>query len=107
MSCPYQIEIEIRGVNPDRMDDIHDACMGEWSFRNLDRYYIDDEYVISGLGTGSLGGCEEDLADRIAEAAWNANRGYCAVIVHATCLESIPYMTHKRLHNDYERKLAA
>lgn len=105
MSRFYNMQIQISKFNKNRIKQITEACADEWSFDELDIYKAKTNSILSGEAEGYLGGgeTEEEFTDRISEAIWKANKGYCPVSVTATYLEDMPYEIHERLYDDYRK----
>ena len=78
---------------------------GEWDF---DDWHENDGQMF-GYGEGRLGGgeSEEEFADRLARAIWNANGAFCEIEVRATYLDDLPYVDYCRDEDDYGRLIAA
>lgn len=84
-----------------KVDDILDVIRDLWCVdtNNSDGLSVE----IWGQSSLTAGETEEEFADRIAKAIWEANGEYCDVTVHATYLESLPLNTYFRSEDDYER----
>jgi len=91
MSRNYQMDVSIKLLDTERKEKVIDAARDEWPFEEF--WHDEDEHMLSSSGADFLygGESEEDFSVRLAAAIWKANRGYCEVIVRATCLEDLPY----------------
>jgi len=84
------------------------AMSEEWEFESdtfpkMDQPLPDE---LSALGTSSLcgGESEEEFAERLSQAVWKANQGYCHVEVQATYLDVDPPSTiHSPSMDDYRQ----
>ena len=82
MSRPYDMCVEITGVRPERREQVIAACCEEWSFapEDFDDVLPSDREAqkLTARAEGALcgGETEEEFADRIARAVWEANAGY-------------------------------
>lgn len=105
MSRSYRMSVEVKGVNVKYVNDVEDALMEEWDWSDgWDRYNAST--VVSTCNTGDSQLCggetEEEFADRVAAAAWKANRGYCEVSVGALLLEEVGEL-HDRSENAFDK----
>jgi hypothetical protein len=104
MSRAYNMSITIGGFHTDRGDAIVEAASQEWPFADWwGGGDLDSELHASAESSLCGGEGEEEFADRLARAVWEANGGFCEVTVDATYLESLPFETHWRDEDDYER----
>ena len=92
MSRTYEMTIEVEDHDPERTDAVQDAACGEWPFED----WYEHPGRLSANGRSQLcgGESEESFAHRLARAVFKANGGPCAVSVHTTCLEYLPYETY-------------
>ena len=102
MSRCYNMAVTITGAVRDRIDTIKQAAEDEWAF---DAWFLDDDGVLTASADERLcgGETEEEFAQRLAKAIWEANGDYCRVGVDATCLEDLPYETYCLEEDDYQR----
>ena len=105
MSRSYEMTVRIRGANPDRVEVVKEAARFEWGFNDwypLD--HPDDAQNFAADAQSSLcgGETEEEFAERLARAVWEANGGYCEVEVQAVCLDDIPYESYLLDEDRYE-----
>jgi hypothetical protein len=106
MSRYYEMEVRIFGANIQRLVAIEQAARHEWPFE-ADGIYIDfDHQVLELRGEGSLHESEDKFAQRLSQAIWAANEGYCKVSINATDLEDIPYNNYELTPADFERLTA-
>ena len=107
MSRFYNIQLNIKGFDMDRVSQITTACKDEWSFEDMDIHQMDTDPVMIGDAEGNLcsGETEDEFADRISAAIWKANNGFCPITVRAMYLEDLPYEIHERVHKHYQRWL--
>ena len=100
MSRYYNMAVTITGAARDRIDAVKQAAETEWTF---DDWFLDDDGVLTASADDRLCGGETDdeFAQRLANAIWAANGGYCRVEVNATYLEELPCETHCLDEDDY------
>jgi hypothetical protein len=93
------MDIELKGVGPDRYSAVQGAIKALWPAED----WIHTGELSSAWGESSLcgGESEEEFTDRLAEAIWRANEKYCQVTVTATLLENLPSEMHIRGDDDY------
>jgi hypothetical protein len=109
MSRLYEMTVTISGYHPANTDKIQAAAEREWPF--TDWWDSDDEDLdtppLEASAQSSLcgGESEEEFTERLSVAIWQANGGYCCVVVNATYLENLPYETHTLGEEDYDRLL--
>ena len=105
MSRYYEMMITISDMAPDRKDAVEAAARAEWDFGDC----YEGEGCMTLSGNGQLGGgeSEDEFAQRITRAIWQANGQFCSVEVCATYLESLPCETYQLDKSDYDRLLAA
>ena len=101
MSRYYEMMITVSNLAPDRKDAIEEAARAEWDFG--DCYEGEGSMTLSGRGSLGGGESEDQFAERITKAIWQANGHFCAVEVTATYLESLPYETYQLDKDDYDR----
>lgn len=115
----------IAGYNKEHEDAIKEVLTDLWNIdefcpRDVTSYDIDmadndcalevGQPLMECDGDSSLcgGESEEEFADRISEAIWEANGGaYCMVHVMATYLENLPCDNHHRGRTKYDEWKAA
>ena len=100
MSRYYGIRLLIAGHKPEKEEVIRDGARSEWEFADWDVY--PDE--INGYGESSLyaGEGEDEFAERLTHAIWQANGAHCSVKVTCTFLENAPFETYEFSEPDYE-----
>ena len=101
MSRNYRMAVIITGDKVDRNDAIMDAAGEEWSFDNW--YHHDGKLYGSGDGKLCGGETDDEFADRLAKAVWQANGACCEVEVYAVYLDELPYESYVRTEDDYTR----
>jgi len=89
-------------------DKIKKACDNEWEFEDWhdDPFELEPDSVkLLGIGEGCLcgGEAEDEFADRLTAAIWEAHGKYCDVEVSATYLEELPTETYIKDVDDYKR----
>ncbi len=102
MSMFFRLDVEINGHAEDRIDAIKNAANGEWEFDDWDEHQ--GTLIVSGYDY--LGGGEESkkkFAKFFTNAVWRANGKFCNVVIHATCLDYLPYETYSLDEGDFER----
>lgn len=92
MSRYYRMDIEISEFNPRNIDAITEAASDEWP--DWDGWDHVTDLSCSGEGNLCGGESEEEFTFRVCLAVWKANKGYCKVVVTATCLENLPQETY-------------
>ncbi len=105
MSRSYNMTVTIRDVAPERVQRVKQAANDEWDFDD----WHEHENFISACVAGYLcsGETEDEFAQRLAKAIWNANGGYCEVEVVATYLEDLPHETYSFDEDQYDQFLSA
>ena len=105
MSRYFSMFVTISGINSDRTEAVQQAAEGEWPFDG--NWYESDSVLTSG-GDGQLCGGESDdeFAQRLAQAIWVANGGFCQVDVQSTYLDDLPCETFGFDQSDYDRLAA-
>ena len=98
MSRRYSMSVVITHPTEHRINAIQEAAEEVFSFDCWESLLADDPedgLRLDGYGDGSLyaGMMEEEFAEQLTRAIWEANGGYCHVEVQATCLEDLPYET--------------
>jgi len=104
MSRYYNMVVRIHGFDQQRTDRIKGAACDEWEFDNWN-FHVGN-LTASADGKLCSGETEEAFAERLTKAVWAGNGGYCAVEVHATYLEELPYESHCLDEDDYARLLS-
>jgi hypothetical protein len=101
MSRAYDMYLEVKEFQPKRSEAIKTEAEAEWPFE----WFTDASDLLEGMGESSLcgGESEQEFADRLAKAVWQANGGSCAVLVTATYLENLPCETYEFDEEAFER----
>ncbi|MGO9109637.1 MAG: hypothetical protein ACLP9L_10415 [Thermoguttaceae bacterium] len=88
MSTLYDMRVEISEYDEGREKALKAAAEKQWPFEN----WSEEAEELEAFAQGSLSGGEgeEEFADRLVRAIWQANGGYCPITVTATCLEDLP-----------------
>jgi hypothetical protein len=96
--------VVISKYDPKRKDKVIEAARELWTF---DDFLDTDKTVLESTGQENLcgGETEEEFADRLTKAVWEANEKYCIVEVRSTFMEELPYTTHIRGKAEYERQM--
>ena len=102
MSRYYEMTVEISGHDPEKVAPIQTAAEKEWPFGD---WYFSDNGMMQASAQHSLAGgeSEEQFTERLSVAIWQANGGFCEVIVNATFMENLPYEIHTLDEFDYTR----
>jgi len=106
MNCLYEMEVRIRNANPEYRSVIENAMQELWCFGELRSQSLSngtEKWLAFGQDHLCGGQEEQDFADDIAKAIWDANLAYCEVEVRATCLEYVPCETYTMDEEEYER----
>lgn len=108
MSRFYGMHVSIDNVHPHRVSQVIEAAGQEWEFNDWSRWESNNQFHLESYGESYLcgGESEEEFTDRLAAAVWKANGQFCEVRVDATYLEELPYETHERDVDDYQRWMA-
>jgi hypothetical protein len=101
MGMAYNICVEISRYDIGKIEAIKIAANREWEFNGWNEH--DGELTASADGSLGFLESEEQFAKRFSVAVWRANGKFCEVVIHAGCLEEIPYGTHSLDANDFER----
>jgi hypothetical protein len=107
MSRYYEMSVEISGHDPAKVSEIQSTAAAHWPFDNW--WFSDaenqDAATMRASAQESLcgGESEEQFAERLSVAIWQANGSFCRVSVDATFLENLPYQTHVLDEADYGR----
>jgi hypothetical protein len=96
----YGMDFNVTAYKPERESAIIKAIRGEWYFRPT-AYLKASHGEICGYAEASLYEGEEEFAEGVARAVWEANAGYCEVKVKATYLEELPYETYSFAEDEY------
>ena len=101
MSRAYDMHLQVSSFEPKRRKAIKKAAEENWPFD----WFTDSPTLLAGMGESSLcgGEGEQEFAQRLARAIWQAQGGYCQVIVTATYLESRPHEDYEFQEADYLR----
>jgi len=106
MSRSYNMFIRVTGFNKDNKNQIQEAAEEEWGGLGDDWYCHDNANGVqmSSGADGNLCGGEgkEEFSDRIVNAIWEANDGFCHVEISATLLEDFPCETYSFDERDYK-----
>ena len=100
MSRAYEMTVTVTEHNFKRKPAIITACKKEWDFEP--HKTIKGEIYLSGESCLCGGETEDEFAQRLSGAIWNANRGFCRISLQATYLEDPPSELHEPDENDYE-----
>ncbi len=107
MSRYYEASVEIEGFDTSKLEQIKNVCCEEWGFDIA--AFQDFERGSGAKGIESVaqdrlcgGETEEEFAARMASAIWNANLGFCRVVVNTLCLEELPYVAYPMEEDEYE-----
>ena len=102
MSRYYSMSVTITGASPDRIEKIKLAAEDEWPF---DDWYEDGNGGLTASAEDTLGGGEgeDEFAQRLAKAIWQANGAACDIEVRATYLEELPYEAYFFDEEEYNR----
>lgn len=106
MSRKYQIDVTARNVS--KMDAVKSWLKKEWDFhetRQWGQKRKDSEALspcLRFIGIGQVVETEEEFADRIAKATWDANGEYCEVEVQMICLDNLPLEVFHCGKDEYE-----
>jgi len=110
MSRSYGMQVEVGNPNARKLRAIREAMKKNWDFTDFDCEKGKDRRieVIKAYGESSLCGGESELefADRLAEAVWKANGGYCEITINATYLEYLPFSTYTMTRDKYKGIMA-
>ena len=101
MSRYYEMMIKVNDMAPDRKDAIEEAARAEWNWG--DSCEGEGSMTLSGDGQLCGGESEDEFAERITTAIWQANGQFCSVEVFATCLEYLPCEQYQLDKDDYDR----
>ena len=110
MSRFYSMQLEVFEHDVAKIDIIQTAAAENWPFEDWTFYAASDDaegFRSAAEGWLTGGESEEGFVDRLAVAIWRANGQYCRVEVDATYLENMPFESHCRDEDDYERLATA
>jgi hypothetical protein len=101
MSRYYNMSVTIKGDDPERTEEIKAAADEEWGFEE----WLTHNEALFASSDGSLcgGETEEEFAERISKAIWQANGSFCDVTVNATYMEELPCESYSLDEKDYHR----
>ena len=101
MSRAYDMYLQVAQIKPKCRKAIKKAAEDNWPFD----WCIDSPTLLEGMGESSLcgGEGEQEFAQRLARAIWQAHGSYCEVIVTATYLENRPHQDYEFQEDDYLR----
>ncbi len=95
-----RIMLYIEGISEGCQDAVEKSANEQWPFQIWNQY---GSYVFA-TGEGFFHPHEnEELADRLSRAIWDANHGYCAIEIQEACVEIRPQHTYRRNRSDYDR----
>ena len=100
MSRYYAMEVIIQNVRPDKEEAVKMAAQNEWPFLDWDSKACTLRASAESALCG--GESEEEFANRLAQAVWDASGSFCPVEVNATYLEQLPFETHVRDQDAYD-----
>ena len=101
MSRSYEMTVEIKGYLPEKANVVREAAASLWGF--ADWYDQGDALTASAEGSLCGGETEEEFAERLSVAIWQANGGFCQVSLDATFLECLPRESYCLIEDDYAR----
>jgi len=106
MSRRYEMVVTIEQYDKDKEDAVIDAAQGQWSsLKQWEEWPIGkrNTYITSaGEGNLTVDEGEDEFAERMARAVWEANGGVCEVEVRCIYLENIPHETYTFHHDEYD-----
>lgn len=103
MSKTYEMIITIRNYNPDKKNELIEACRNDWEIKDENIWEEPDSLTC--YGRSFLTETEEEFVDHISGEIWEANGGFCEVFVNATFLDDLPSEEHERGLQDYQKWL--
>lgn len=105
MSRWYRTKVTVTNPKAAHLSALADALYNEWGFSEKLESAREDEngshIELEGESTLCAGEGEEELAGRLAKAAWTANGEYCKVLVTTTFLDDLPYEIFSMEEDDY------
>ena len=101
MSRAYEMAIEVTGIARGRKKQVKKAVRSQWNVETIGGRGRDA--FMAGEGSLCGGESEAEFSERLARAVWQANGGYCEVLVRATSFEALPYETHYFGRGDYKK----
>jgi len=102
MSRYYEMTVEISGHSPEKVSHIKTAAEAEWPFGEWWSLGVGD--IRASAQSNLCGGeDEEQFTERLSVAVWQANGGFCKVVVNATYMDELPYERHVLDEKDYSR----
>ena len=104
MSRLYEITIELKNINPERIDNIKQWLCDEYG-------YDTDDWHRSGWAVTShvylcRGVTENEYLDLIGKDIWQLNGSYCDIEITFTCLEYVPTEQYSLDEDDYEKLMS-
>ena len=101
MSRYYGMYVTVKDGDAACIEEIKTAARAEWPLED----WHEHEGTLTASGADSLTGgeSEEEFAERLSKAIWQANGGFCEVCVDATYLEELPYESYCLDEEDYRR----
>jgi len=103
MSRLYGMDLQVNGMRKKYADDVVKALQKEWEWDEAIRRK--PSICIYGEGYLCGGESEEEFADRVCKAIWEANHGYCYVELRAIYLEDLPSEDYIFEEEDYEEMM--
>jgi hypothetical protein len=106
MSRNYSMTVIVGSYDPEKADAIREAAGEKWNFED---WHEDPPEAqrrqLIGWGDDQLcaGVTEEEFLDRLGEAIWKTNGGYCDVEIQSIYLDDLPYETYELDEDDYHR----
>lgn len=102
MSTAYEMGVTVTHFQLNKLPAIKQAAAEIWPFE----YWFDaPNAILRGSGQSYLGGgeSEEQFAQRLAAAIWDANRRFCDVEVEAVYLENLPCESYTFDREEFRR----
>jgi len=105
MSRFYEMTICITDFDKKHRIEIEAAAENEWEF--MDWFFQEKtepcSLAVSGRDNLTGGESEEEFSQRLTEAIWKANKGFCRVEVGAVFLDDLPCEHYEADKEDYQR----
>ncbi|RLF68197.1 MAG: hypothetical protein DRN26_00025 [Thermoplasmata archaeon] len=107
MSIPYEVYVEARSIDASKIEAITDAASKVWSVDETgflpSRRGVPNCLYLEGADYLPFDEIEteDELAQHICEAIWEANEGFCKVTVTCTDLSTNPTETYSFTKDDF------
>jgi len=94
------MSIIVEKYNEEKVNEIEEAINSNWNLNDFSVY--NNELYAVGENNLCGGESEEEFANRMSKAIWEANDAYCEININATYLEDLPYESYNFDEEEYK-----